>query len=176
MKKSKLYLLIVVFIMVFSLAACGGDSASDDADSDGGAEAETVYYLGETWTVDGQWEMTITGIELTDYRNEYFDEEPAEVYLVSYEYTNLGYVDSSEIMDGLYLNLSYQVVDAAGEMAYEYDSDVTKYPAEVPVNANCKVVVPIGVNNPGEDITVYMDEFDGNDEIQKATFKLTQRD
>ena len=44
-------------------------------------------------------------MEETKDRNEYSDKNPAAVYVVTYTYENIGYVDEDGIMDGLYIGV-----------------------------------------------------------------------
>ena len=67
------------------------------SDSGKKSKKKDNYTIGETWTVDGQWSLTVTGVTETAERNEYADEKPAAVYIVDYEYTNIGYEDEDEI-------------------------------------------------------------------------------
>lgn len=76
-------------------------------------------------------------MEETKDRNEYSDKNPAAVYVVTYTYENIGYVDE----DG--------IVDSTGKMGYSYPGDVTKYAQSVPVGAFCEAQACIGVDNPG---------------------------
>ena len=64
-------------------------TACSDSDSGSGKKSmkKDYYTIGETWTVDGQWSLTVTGVTETAERNEYADEKPAAVYIVDYEYT-----------------------------------------------------------------------------------------
>lgn len=128
-----------------------------------------TFRIGETWTVPGQWSVTITGVRESSERNEFADQNPAAVYFVSYTYTNLGYTD--DIMDGLYISPDSSIVDAAGYMGYSYPGDVTRYPQETPVGATCQAEVCIGVDHPGS-FTLHFGTYDGNSIEQKANFRI----
>ena len=128
------------------------------------------YSLGETWTVPGQWRITLNEVEETADRNEYADTDPAAVYVLTYTYENLGY--ESDYMDGLFVDLSQGIVDAAGSMGYEYPGDVTYYPQETPVGASCKAQICIGVDNPG-DFQVHYSAYDGEENEQKTVFSIS---
>ena len=54
-------------------------TACSDSDSGSGKKSKKkdYYTIGETWTVDGQWSLTVTGVTETAERNEYADEKPA---------------------------------------------------------------------------------------------------
>ena len=49
------------------------------------------YKIGETWTVPGQWSLTINSVEETADRNQYEEKTTGRVYIVTYTYENLGY-------------------------------------------------------------------------------------
>lgn len=161
---------IVSIVFCFGLAACG----SDDSDDSSNAEKEKVYGIGDTWTVNGQWNLTINSVTPTDERNEFADTNPAEVVIIDYTYENLGYEDSNEIMNGLYLDLEMgQIVDSAGQMCQSYPaSSVTKYAQETPVGVTCNAQAAIGLTQAGGPIEITMNEYDGDNNEQTATFKL----
>lgn len=179
MKKRTLALLLGL-ILVFGLAACGGETATAENSDEETNQAETeepvaaekeVYKIGETWTVDGQWSMTITGVTATDERNQYEERNPAAVYIVDYTYTNEGYEDPDGFMNGLYLSVESMIVDNAGTMGYSYPGDITYYAQETPVGATCNAQGCIGVENAGSfEVTVI--QYDGNNEEQSATFLI----
>ncbi len=133
------------------------------------ASDKDVYEIGDTWTVAGQWSLTIDSVEEVEDRNEYADTDPAAVYLVTYTYENLGYEDASGIMNGLFIDLSDGIVDADKKMGYSYPGDLTMYPQETPVNAKCEAQACIGVDNAGN-FKINVSMYDGNEEEQKATF------
>lgn len=143
--------------------AKAGENEASDTDS------KDEYGMGETWTVDGQWKVTVLSVEETQERNEYEEKTPAAVYLVTYEYENLGY--EVEGWNGLFLSLDEEIVDAAGKMGYSYPGNVTDYPQETPVGASCTAQVCIGVDNAG-DFKIHFSTYDGNDEEQKAVFAV----
>jgi len=136
------------------------------------AEKSITYNIGETWTVDGQWTLTVTGVTLTEDRNQFSDKSPAAVYIVDYTYTNIGYEDSLGIMDGIYFTLDDIIVDSIGKMGDSYPLTVTKSAQEAPVGATSDGQVCICVNNPGS-FKLYVTKYDGNDEKQKAIFNVT---
>ena len=65
--------------------------------------ATQTLRVGDTWTVDGQWSVTVNSVEETQERNQYSDKTPAAVYIVTYTYENIGYKD--EYGDGLFISL-----------------------------------------------------------------------
>ena len=165
--------------ILFGLAACGGsDSGSTgedatekqvEATTEAKEEEKSEFKVGETWTVDGLWSITVNSVTETDERNEYADQKPNAVYMVDYTYSNLGYEDSTGMMDGLYIAFDDMIVDAEGTMGYEYPGNVTAYPQETPVGANCKAQACIGVDNPGT-FTVEVSLYDNDYNEYKAKF------
>ena len=133
------------------------------------ATDQESYKIGDTWVVDGQWKLTVTSVEETAERNEYADTDPAAVYLVTYEYENLGY--EADGWNGLFLSLEDGIVDAEGSMGYSYPGDVTKYAQETPVGAKCTAQSCIGVEHAG-DFQIHFSMYDGNGKEQKAVFDI----
>ena len=61
---------IVLTGALLLLTAC----SDSDSGSDKKSKKKDYYTIGETWTVDGQWSLTVTGVTETAERNEYADE------------------------------------------------------------------------------------------------------
>lgn len=132
-------------------------------------ENDGFYRIGDTWTVDGQWSVTVTGVSETSDRNIYSDKNPDAVYILDYTYTNLGYED--EYSDGIVIDLGTlgTIVDDKGMMAYEYSWEVEDYPKETPVGATCMAQACVGVDNAG-DFKIIYSKYDNNSNRQTATF------
>lgn len=130
---------------------------------------QDAYQIGETWVVENQWKVTVKSVEEDPERNEFSDYTPEAVYIVTYEYENLGYDD--DIMDGLFISLEDGIVDQAGKMGYGYPGDVTLYPQETPVGAVCEAQACIGVDNAG-DFKINFSTYDSNDVKQSAVFEI----
>ncbi|MFG6350153.1 MAG: hypothetical protein K1W21_00675 [Oscillospiraceae bacterium] len=138
-----------------------GDAAPSE-----GAEG---YAVGETWTVDGQWKLTITGVAETQYRNEFSDKKPGAVYIVDYTYTNLGFED--ELSDGLLVSIGNVVVDSGGKVCGEYPGDISSYAKETPIGATCDAQECIWVETPGS-FRLTVTKYDGNKIRQSAVFSV----
>lgn len=151
------------FVIDPSAETIEADSASTES-----VEVEALD-TGETWTVDGQWELTITGATATDDRNQYSEKTPDAVYIVDYTYKNLGY--EGEYVDGLYFSLDDMIVDSEGAMGYSYPGDTTKSPKETPVGASCDAQACIGVDHAG-DFKITVTKYDGNGDKQSETFNV----
>ena len=128
-----------------------------------------LHRLGDTWTVDGQWSLTITGITETKTRNKYSDLDPAAVYIIDYTYTNLGY--ENDYADGLYLSIDSCVIDNVGFMGYSYPGDDLKYPKQTPEGATCKAQACVGVWHEGS-VQLVVNLYDGTKTEQTAVFYL----
>lgn len=170
--KKTLKVLAMALIAVITIVICTGCSSTTTSSNTQNEIPEIK--VGETWTVDGQWSVTITNVEKTSDRNEYDDHNPAEVLYVTYTYENLGYTDSSGIMEGLFIDLSSsQIVDGAGEMGYSYSATDVDYPTQVPVGAKKTAKVCIGLNNVSDTVTLNFSTYDGNSNKQSAKFILS---
>lgn len=129
--------------------------------------------LGETWTVDGQWTLTINSITETSERNEFSEKTPAQVFIIDYTYENLGYEDESGIMDGLYFDLtSGQIVDSNGYMGYSYPGTIQNYAQETPTGAKCAAQECIAVDNQSTELKLILSKYDGTGSEQNVTFIL----
>lgn len=145
------------------------ESSKEDKDSE-----VKEYYLGDTWTVDGQWSLTINSIQETESRNQYSEKNPAQVFIIDFVYENIGYQDANGIMDGLYFDLEMeQIIDSDGFMGYSYPGEITDYAQETPVGAKCKGQACIGVDNESSEIKIIISKYDGSRTEQKATFVLS---
>lgn len=124
-----------------------------------------VFNLGQTWTVPGQWKLTINyATEMSD-RNPYSDKTPVAVYLIDYTYENIGY--TSDIMGGLYMSLDMEkVIDSNGYAAYSYPNSPIYYPQVIPIGAKCHAQAVIAVDHKGP-LKIYLDEYAGNSYTEK---------
>ena len=154
-------------IALFEDGICTSLGTSEDPQE---TPEPTTYSIGDTWTVDGQWSLTITGVRETTERNQFSDKTPGAVYIIDYTYTNLGYEGS--IMD-LYISLDMEtVVDSAGVMGYSYPNSVSNHPQQTPIGATCNAQACIGVDNPGA-FTLTVRDYDSYGQQQTATFNLS---
>lgn len=108
-----------------------------------------VFNLGQTWTVPGQWKITINYATEMSERNPYSDKNPAAVYLIDYTYENIGYTD--DMMDGLFISLGIErVIDSNGYAGYDYPNSPTYFPQCIPVGAKCHAQSCIAVDHKGQ--------------------------
>lgn len=185
MKKGiKILIGLVVFAIAFAALWIIGSmgppatNTSDSGQTSTPAATETPvtateFGIGETWTVDGQWTLTVDSIEETQERNEtYTDHEPGAVYIVSYTYENLGYTDLLNPNVSLFFGMDDSIVDSAGVMGYSYPGDVSQYAQETPIGATCHAQACIGVDDPGT-VTLNVLKYDTTETAQNATFVIT---
>lgn len=124
--------------------------------------------VGETWTVDGQWNLTINAVTETTERNNYSELNPEKVYIIDYTYENIGYKDNY----GLYLYLDGCIVDSTGLMGYSYPVGVDSYPATLQPGEVCHAQTAVGLDHAGN-FRIYMNEYDdSNDGTQKQVFLI----
>lgn len=130
------------------------------------------YSIGETWTVEGEWKLTINSVQETQDRNEYSDRNPSAVYIVTFTMENIGYVDIDGYSDGLFLVLDETITDNARVMGYSYPVDVSLYEKVTPVGASCQAQVAIGVDNAGT-FKIYVSHYVGDkSRKESATFRI----
>lgn len=171
-RKKKIFALLTALVLLVTLCACGGSSEASDTEQK--EEKETVYHVGDTWEVDGQWKFTVDKVSVTDERNEFEDENPAQVIVIDYHYENTGYEDESGLMDGLFIDVgSGKLIDAEGNMCSEYSlGSIDDMPQETPVGAKCSAQTAVGLKTEGSPVKIILDEYDGNGDEQEATFEL----
>ncbi len=147
-------------------------STSNSSQSSTKAATENkVYGPGETWTVDGQFALTFTAASLTDDRNQFSDQNPAQVVILTYDYENLGV--EKNVMD-LYISSSnFKVIDGTGVMAATYPASTTGNPQQTPIGARCVgAQQAYGLANASGEITVQVEVYGNNYKNYQASFKL----
>lgn len=147
-----------------------GDSSADSSEAvteqPDAEPAETAYEVGDTWTVDGQWELTVTGVYQVE-PGPYDEDPPAVIYQIDYTYTNLGFDNGTS---GLNLNLLLgSIVDSEGMMGDAHD--YIEYPDDVPQGATSEVSVSVGLDHPGT-FTIDFTMFDDQRNLHDALFRL----
>lgn len=133
---------------------------------------ERIYGLGDTWKVDGQWELTFDKVTVIEERNNYSSKNPKQVLVVDYTYKNIGY--KNDILDGLYFSFSVdsQIVDSTGLVGYYYSLGGLNSPKSAPVGASCKAQDSLGLDNASSEVKIIISKYDGNEVKQSATFVL----
>ena len=134
-------------------------------------EPARVYGPGETWTVDGDFSLTFTAANETGYRNEFSEENPAQVIVLTYDYANIGH--EKDVMDLYISSVSFYVIDESGEKAETYPVTGISYPQEIPIGASSLgAQEAFGLKNASREVMVYVEIY-GNDYVPyEAFFKL----
>lgn len=136
------------------------------------AATETkVYGPGETWTVDGEFALTVTSCVATADRNPYSDKNPAQVVILTYDYENLGV--AKNVMDLYVSSNDFKVIDAAGVMAATYPATTSGNPQETPIGAKCVgAQQAYGLVNSSGEITVQVEVYGNHYKKYQTSFKL----
>ena len=151
-------------VIVKKSASSGGSFSDGSGSSPVPKPTVKTYELGQTWTVPGQWRMTINSVTEMSERNPYTNTNPEAVYLVDYTYENIGY--TSSYFDGLFMSLGlYRYIDSQGYAGYTYPNSKAYYPEELPIGAKCRAQECIGVNHRGN-FKIYVDEYAGNSDTK----------
>ena len=90
----------LTLVAVVALAACSSTSKNEtstssaaktetSSSSESSAKKSNKYAIGDKITFDKQAEITITGVEWSDERNQFDDTNPDKVLKVTYNVTNL---------------------------------------------------------------------------------------
>ena len=172
----KLIIIIAVILFLCFLLLGGSDNNTTNTSSSSSQNSIETLKVGDTWTVDGQWKLTINSVTTTSYRNPYSDYKPAQVVYISYSYENLGYYDNFYEEDMLYFALDPDVettvIDSQGEVAYSYPGE-DGGAKEIPTGAKCMNATScIGLNNVSNTITVSISKYDGNENKQTVKYIL----
>ncbi len=147
------------------------ETSSNNSSNNTTSTGDSDIPMGQKWIVDGQWELMINSVTESSERNEYSEKRPSAVYIIDYNYTNLGYYDSVFDEEGLFFSLDGlddSVVDNGGQLGYSYPISVAYYPQQTPIGASCHAQVAVGVDNPGN-MKIKISKHDGNGNKQSAT-------
>lgn len=134
-------------------------------------EPAIIYGPGETWTVDGDFSLTFTAANETDFRNEFSEKNPAQVIVLSYDYTNIDH--KKDVMDLYISSVSFYVIDESGVIAETYPVTGISYPQEIPIGtSDLGAQEAFGLKNASREVMVYVEIY-GNDYVPyEAYFKL----
>ena len=166
----------LVFVCVILAAAIGVtvyalgfEGYAEDGSTDSG-----TYSVGDTWTVDVEWSLTITGVTETERRDPLATDEE-HVYIIDYTYTNLGHKDKTT--GGLYMSIyteftSDTLTDSHGQSGGMSLLDVGNGPEDIPVGSTCEAQDAICLENAG-DFTLEIRRFDNDGNGHSATFTLS---
>lgn len=153
-KKIWFWGLIVILLIIIGGALGGNDkkassnggekinqtSASKNTKSSTEKNVDNFYKVGDTVKV-GDAEYTLTGVELTDERNEFTEKQPAQVVKISYVVKNNSDKDIPVGMD-------IEVYGADNKKAETYPNDNTMGSVAAGKEMDC--IAHFGLNQSGE--------------------------
>lgn len=175
----KLVIIIAIILFVLSLLFGGSNNNSNTTTSTTSSTQNNIQTLniGDTWTVDNQWKLTIHSITPTSSRNRFSEKNPAQVFLVTFSYENIGYYNNFYNEDKLFFDLEPNgdayYVDSNGELAYTYPADQVGYPQETPQGAKCtNAQAIVAVNNISNTLNMTISKNDGNGNKQTVKYIL----
>ena len=154
-----------------AVAENGGDEQEDEPIEEEDDSAK--FKIGETWSVPGNWSLTIKSVIPTPLSMLSGDSpyHPAAIYLVEYEYRNEGLRESDGSERDIIIYLD-DVTDSEGFAGYDCDLEVGYEPEYVLPGESCSAQIYIGLDHDGPfDITVF--DYDNDDNDQEAIFHIT---
>ncbi|MGB4589745.1 MAG: hypothetical protein WBI17_11005 [Clostridiaceae bacterium] len=117
-----------------------------------------MYKVGdiiEIKTNEGDYTLSIDKVEKTSDRNQFDESNPADVYMITYTYSNIS------LADNLYISESdFGLVDSTGTMGFSYPGSMNKYPNETVKGAKCTAEMTLASHTSGNQlILTYRDNF-----------------
>ena len=170
---SKLVKVLVAVIIVttsIGIIGCGGTSSGNETKVEKTEEVgkeknnneeekqdkESGLYqmkLGEVATIsgdDGDYELTIEGVRVTDERNQFNESNPITVFFLDYNYKNIDCVDDLMIFGG-----DFKIMDGEGNMLSTYPvSDFNRMGKSCPQGGKSKASVAFGIESDSKEIKV----------------------
>lgn len=135
------------------------------------SKSAKTYDLGENWVVDNEFSLTFKAVNLTDDRNQFSDETPEQVVLLTYDYENLGV--EKDFMDLYISSGDFNVIDGGGVVASTYPASTVGSPQETPIGAKCMdAQCAYGLKTASNEITVNVSIYGNGFKSHEAVFKL----
>ena len=172
---------VIVLVVVLPNLASSGQAVNDG-----------IYHLGETWTVEDQWDFTITGVYEVSERNPEGNNDipaPEAVYLIEYIFTNTGYNQAASPVDpaNMYMGISPKHVfdslyDSQGDLAFFYNNFSDEFLIQdtdfITVGDSAHYLETIGANHPGNLELTVSQYTDSNHQkvLHTATFQIETDD
>ncbi len=122
-----------------------------------------IYQKGDTWVTD-EWKVTVNSVEVTEERNQFSDDKPAQVVFVNYTFENVNYDDD------LFMSID-NVVDEAGNTCSTYPVS-RAFIQSTPLGAKCTGDQAFGIVTESSKIKIYFSKYDSNSNKQRAIFEL----
>ena len=121
------------------------------------------YSVGESWIVDGKWEVTINSVTVHHLCNSYENEQEGyadeQTVIIDYTYKNIGYTGRYGTPDDLYISASsFYVYDETGETAKNYGCTHANFPKSCIVGTKCTAQEAFVLSNNSSKITLVINE------------------
>lgn len=136
---------------------------------------ELKLKVGETWRIEGQWELTLHEVRATGKRDSQYEKEshlktPAQVVIVRYSYTNLGFQDETN-GDNLFL-WPERIIDDAKELGTYYGDIAQNFPQDAPIGVTMKdAEYAFALNNESKTVMVIFTRYDGLGRRHQVTYE-----
>lgn len=138
-------------------------------------EVEDVYQINETWTLDKEWKLTITGVTATEQRDAANEKDPAQVIIITYDYENIGNAGTGVLVaNEMTLDLSSgQIIDAQGQPGYAYTLPGLKTAAGINVGEKFQgAQVAFGLDNISQEAEYVFRYYDVKSKYEEVGFHL----
>lgn len=117
-----------------------------------------MYKVGdiiEIKTSEGAYTLSVDKVEKTADRNQFDESNPADVYKITYTYSNIS------LADNLYISeYDFGLVDSTGTMGFSYPGSMNNYPNETVKGAKCTAEMTLASHTSGDKlILAYRDNF-----------------
>ena len=149
----KKYIIGIISLMLLCSACSTNPTVSTEQSGQTAKQATTeksTFGLNEDCFIkndSGEYKLTITGIEETDYRNEFSDVEAERVVIISYNYENISYSEDLYISD-----MNFKMYDADGNALENYPAIDITYPQEISAGRKCSAQAAYALNNENNHI------------------------
>lgn len=144
-KKNKGLSIVGIILTTISciILFTGGNSNTTITNSDG-IKTQNCK-IGETITIKNnsgdEYTLQITGITQTDKRNEFSDKQPAQVFVIDYNYSCI------KTTSGVYVSdMNFKIIDEKGEIGESYPIS-QKEPQSITAGTTCKAQMVLCVYN-----------------------------
>ena len=159
------------------IAELKNESGSYPWDSFEKYEDKHVYAIGETWHVEGLWNFTVNSAYRSAVRSEETSENPADVFVVTYTYENLGFDGDPNGLQFSFLT-DASIIDSDGEIGYTYGHtndfpEMSLTAQRIPIGSRITVTDVIGLNHYGN-CKIIIDHRGNNNDFHYATFDINE--
>lgn len=132
----------------------GGSVIVEEEEKEDPQEA-TAYTIGDRIVFDDAYALTILSVKETEERNEFSENEVAQVLIVEYLYENLNSDEEIYISD-----MEFKMVDEGGNMMDSYPVEAGFSPEYTPKGAKTLASFAVGTTEPSTNVTFhYYDNF-----------------